>query len=119
MNLVISKTFGGLSKPYYIRHFLFGLIFPAIFYFMFSEAKNGVPIQIILLCVVNSLLYPYSRFVYEKITSFILGDNVFFVNAILMLIMKYFAMAICWSAAILIAPFGLAYLYFYHSASEH
>lgn len=30
MHPVISKTFGGLSRASYFRHFIFGLIFPSI-----------------------------------------------------------------------------------------
>ena len=35
----------------------------------------------------------------------------FFVNAIMMQAVKLFALAMCWSMAIFIAPVGLAYLY--------
>jgi hypothetical protein len=68
--------------------------------------------------VLNTLLYPYSRFVYESIMRFILGDNILVSGLGLMMIVKYLTMGICWAAAILIAPFGLAYLYFYHSKSS-
>ncbi|MGF1806121.1 hypothetical protein L4C31_12810 [Aliivibrio sifiae] len=79
MNTIIQKTLGGLSKQYYIRQFLFGLIFPAIFFFIFSqEGENGMPMNLIFLCIVNSLLYPYSRFVYESVVDYILGDTVLF-----------------------------------------
>ena len=44
-----------------------------------------------------------------------MGGNVFFVNAILMLMVKGFTMAMCWSFAIFIAPVGLAYLYWHNS----
>jgi len=37
MNTIIQRTFGGLSKQYYVRQFLFGLIFPAVFFFIFSQ----------------------------------------------------------------------------------
>ena len=71
-----------------------------------------------LILIVNTLLYPYSRFVYEGIVRFIMGDNVFYVNAFLMLFVKYITMGLCFSFAIVIAPIGLAYLYFYHSKQE-
>ncbi|MGF1803792.1 hypothetical protein L4C31_00885 [Aliivibrio sifiae] len=116
MNTIIQKTLGGLSKQYYIRQFLFGLIFPAIFFFIFSqEGLNGMPMNLIFLCIVNSLLYPYSRFVYESVVGYILGDTVLFGNVFLMVAMKYITMGICWSAAIFVAPIGLVYLYFYHT----
>jgi hypothetical protein len=47
-----------------------------------------------------------------KPVDFILGRNVFFVNAIMMLIVKWMTMTFCWGFAIFVAPIGLAYLYF-------
>jgi hypothetical protein len=69
----------------------------------------------LLMLVLNTLLYPYSRFVYESVMDFIIGRNVFFVNAILMLAVKLMTMLLCWSLAIFVAPIGLAYLYYHHS----
>ncbi len=82
--------------------------------------QNNKPIEIaaIAFVVINTLLYPYSRFVYESIMDFIMGDNVFFLNAILILVVKFISMALCWGFAVFIAPVGLAYLYYYHSKEE-
>jgi hypothetical protein len=116
MHPVLRKTFGGLSAQYYIRNFLFGLIFPVLIYTALTQSKTGgFALGTLLFCVVSSLLYPYARFVYESIMGYIFGNNVFFVNAIMMLTVKLFTMAMCWSMAIFIAPVGLAYLYFHHS----
>lgn len=65
-----------------------------------------------LFTVLNTLLYPYSRFVYEKILGFIIGDNVFYGNAIIVLLFKLFTMWLCWFFAFVVAPAGLIYLYF-------
>lgn len=119
----LSKTLGGLSKTYYTRQFLFGLIF---FIFIVAISYNGYNhTGKISILVTNSipgliclLLYPYSRFVYESIIEYILGDNVFFINAPLMLVTKLITMAICFIFSIFIAPIGLIYLYFYHSKQE-
>jgi hypothetical protein len=115
MHPVIAKTFGGLSRQYYFRQFFFGLLFPAMMFFMLSQGTHSIQISMVIFFAINTLLYPYSRFVYESVVGFIMGENVFFVNAIFMLFAKAITMAICWSAAILIAPIGLAYLYYHHS----
>ncbi len=117
MKQVIAKTLGGLTKQYYIRQFIFGLIFPAIFFFNTSQGTHqaSIPLATIALFIVNTLLYPYSRFVYESIMDFILGDTVFWTNALILLAAKFITMIFCWAFAIFIAPIGLAYLYFYHS----
>ncbi|MNG09819.1 hypothetical protein D3C84_932550 [compost metagenome] len=43
-----------------------------------------------------------------------MGDNLFFVNALVMLMVKLFTMFLCWAFAIFVAPVGLLYLYFHH-----
>ncbi|HWV04073.1 hypothetical protein FUT88_14355 [Ralstonia sp. TCR112] len=114
MQSIFAKTFGGLSRPYYFRHFLFGLLFPAFFFFV-SHAGKPIPFPVVLFFIANTFLYPYARFVYEGVMSFILGNNIFFVNAIVMLFAKFTTMLICWAFAVFIAPIGLVYLYFRHS----
>lgn len=111
MHPALQKTFGGLSAPYYSRHLFFGLVFAAIF-LLSIRSLPGAKSLAVLLCVVNTLLYPYARFVYEGVVGFILGNNVFFVSAVPMLLVKAMTMFICWMLAICIAPIGLAYLYF-------
>ncbi|MFT5758514.1 MAG: hypothetical protein ACI9LM_003256 [Alteromonadaceae bacterium] len=115
MNQILSKTFGGLSKEYYFRQFFFALLFPVFFYFVATSSSKEMttPYIIVAMFSVNTLLYPYSRFVYEKVVGFVLGENTFFVNALLMLVVKAFTMTICWTMALFIAPVGLVYLYFY------
>lgn len=115
MHPVIAKTFGGLSPQYYFRHFIFGLIFPAIFLYASIRGGGGIPIGVAIFFAVNTFLYPYSRFVYESIMGFLLGDNVFFINALVMLFVKLLTMALCWTFAIFVSPIGLLYLYYYHS----
>ena len=113
MNQILSRTFGGLTKEYYFRQFLFGLLFPLFFYFVATSSpeQKDTSITLILLFLINTLLYPYSRFVYEKIIGFILGENRFFVNGLIMIFVKVFTMSLCWIFAIFVAPIGLIYLY--------
>lgn len=118
MHPVLTKTFGGLSGSYYFRHFIFGLLIPLFLYSMTSQGGQQLHLLVVLMMAVNTLLYPYSRFVYESVVGFIMGENVFFVDAILLLGMKVVTMLFCWLGAILIAPVGLAYLYFHHSRPQ-
>jgi hypothetical protein len=116
MNVIVS-IFGGLSREYYIRNFLFGLIFPAILIFMFLNAPvyHQKVYLIGIYALLSTLLYPYSRFVYEGIIDYIVGENRFFVNGLLYIGVKLFTMYLCWIMAIFIAPIGLIYLYFQKS----
>lgn len=123
MHSVIAKTFGGLTLQYYIRSFLFGLIFPVLIFFMATARDtpatgSSVSIGEYFFFSVTTLLYPYSRFVYESVIDYITGDNVFIVNAFAMLTVKFFTMLLCWLLAIFIAPVGLLYLFIRHSRDE-
>jgi hypothetical protein len=118
MHPVFAKTFGGLSPRYYFRQFAFGLLVPAFVYLMQSKSAHAMSIGMVVMLLVNTLLYPYSRFVYERVVGFVMGENVFFVNAFLMLVTKAITMALCWTFAVFIAPLGLSYLYFHHSNAE-
>ncbi len=73
----IDKTVGGFSPAYYIRHFLFGLIIPAVLIYAHRHAggKGIDPKEYGFF--VNTLLYPYARFLYEKITGYVVGNHIF------------------------------------------
>ena len=120
MYSVFSKTFGGLNPQYYFRQLAFGLIFPLMPFLVdhlvgHKGTQSPLPVGMIIFMMVNSILYPYSRYVYESIINFIMGENIFFGNALVVLFCKMITMMLCWVFAIVIAPFGLAYLYYYHS----
>lgn len=119
MHPVIQKTFGGLAPSYYFRHLFFGAIFPAIFMAMSMRRPGHAPMGLYALLAVNTLLYPYARFVYEGIVGFIMGNNIFVVPVFLMLFVKLMSMALCWGAAVFIAPIGLLYLYFRHGRAAN
>lgn len=119
MHPVLQKTFGGLTKQYYFRQLFFGMLLGVMAVSMFSRGQGPTPYGLWLFSLLSTLLYPYSRFVYESIAGFILGDNLFVVSAPLMLMVKFFTMLICWSGAIFIAPLGLAYLYFKSTQHEN
>lgn len=120
MHPILRKTLGGLSAAYYGRQFVFGLAISALILFIQTRDLQAHPLEwgLVALLVINTVLYPYARFVYESIVGFIMGNNIFWVNALFMLFVKLITMAICWSFAIFIAPVGLAYLYYYHTKAE-
>lgn len=112
---LLAKTFGGLSAAYYFRQFVFGLCLAGFFVFVASRSPHAMPLEMAVFLVVSTLLYPYARFVYEGVFNFLLGENRFYVNAVLMLFVKLITMLVCWTFAIFIAPVGLIYLYVHHS----
>jgi hypothetical protein len=117
MKEIFAKTFGGLTKQYLARQLFFGVAMAALFITTMQNRPGGVGGGGMLMFVVNAALYPYSRFVYESIVNFIIGENFFLLPAIPMMIAKCFTMLACYALALFIAPLGLAYLYFRHSRS--
>lgn len=121
MRNFLTKTFGGLSPSYYIRNFIFALL-PAAFVvfleFSISDSEHQ-PLRygMIAMAVISTLLYPYSRFVYESAVDFVVGRNLFAVNAVIFLLLKLVTILMCWFLAVFIAPIGLIYLYFRHRKS--
>ena len=118
MSSFFRKSFGGLSAEYYFRQFFFGFLLLLLFYYSYHDNPHPLPLKAHLLIVASTLLYPYSRFVYEGIVGFVLGDNFFFVNAWLMLMVKFVTMFCCWLFALFIAPVGLLYLFVRNSRRD-
>lgn len=117
MHSFFLKTFGGLTASYYVRQFVFGSLFAILILLVGANSPTGLMGKpgLVVMSVICTLLYPYSRFVYESVVGYVMGNNVFFVNAVLMLMVKSFTMIMCWSFAVFIAPVGLAYLYWHNS----
>ena len=112
MYAMIRRSFGGLTADYYIRHLILGAMVPVLLFVTSGPRAVSMPASLYLAVVVNTLLYPYARFVYERVIGFVMGRNVFIVNAILALVVKAVTMAFCWSVAIVLGPIGLLWLYF-------
>lgn len=122
MKEIFSKTFGGLTPSYYFRNLFFGVIIFVVVISIFSNSNDKnmtLGIGNLIFLILSTLLYPYSRFVYESIANFIMGNNTFLVNISFMMIVKFITIIVCWMMAIFIAPIGLAYLYYHHSKNEN
>ena len=112
------KTFGGFRAAYYFRHLFFGFIFLVVMYLKDRGSQYPFDIGTWTLAVITTLLYPYSRFVYESVVNFLWGHNETYIDAGIFLFLKLLTMTLCWFLAIGIAPIGLTYLYFHHSRQE-
>lgn len=109
---VLERTFGGLSRKYYTRQFLFGLVIFAFLARALIMHPSHVPFWIVCLLIANTLLYPYARFGWECVVGFLFGRTVLAVPLLVLLVVKACTMALCWGYALFIAPVSLIYLYF-------
>lgn len=124
---VLRKTVGGLSREYYWRHFLIALAFivlpilAALYIYDMKELQFSYDprmIFITVLVVLMLLIYPYSRFVYDSLAGFIMGDSVYLINPLLLFFWRFFVFIICMQFSFVLAPVGMIYLYFYHTKQE-
>ena len=102
MKKTIINVFKGLTPQYYFRQLFFGALIFGLFIFLFTQTESqhhNNSYGLLIIGIINTILYPYSRFAYERVVGFIMRDNVFFVNAIF------------------IAPIGLLFIYFYQKKS--
>lgn len=116
MHPVLAKTFGGLSPACYVRHALFGLLFPGLLYM--ASGSRTFPPAVWAFALACSVLYPYARFAYEGVVGYVVGRNAFFGSATVLLLTKFATMGCCWLFAPVIAPLGLAWLYWRHRDAD-
>ncbi len=105
---IIKRFFSLMPLPTLLRHLFFGALMGLFFYQIAHPKFEEIPL--LLYVLINTILYPYSRYVYESAVDFITGNNQFIVNAVLMLFTKLITISFCWCAAILIAPIGILIL---------
>ena len=116
MNGLLKKIFFGIPQKYFLRQLMFSITFFILFVIILSYSKSNTTTigyyEMIIFYSINTILYPYSRFLYESITSFILGDNIVAFNFFIMMIIKILSIIICWQCAIIFTPLSLIYIYF-------
>ncbi|WP_319380055.1 hypothetical protein [Thiomicrorhabdus sp.] len=115
MHEVIQKSFGGLTTKFYIQHFIWGLLFGVLFILSTSKGEL-IPI---LLGVLNTLLYPYSRFGLESGLNKLFGGDGdgALMDVKFIFLEKFVAILVSWFFALIIAPFSLAYIYHLNNKS--
>jgi hypothetical protein len=118
MHPVLRKTIGGLSQAYFLRQLFFSLLMAALVCSLASSSSTSPPLRLGFFIIVNTVLYPYARYVYESFAGCIAGRKPVFSSAALALAVTILTMALCWAGALVIAPIGMAYLYFRHSKAE-
>ena len=106
-------VFKGLTSEYFLRQLFFGALIAGLLIYMDFQGRGEVNYGLIAMAVINTILYPYSRFAYESIIEFLLGNNMFIHNILVFFIWKFFTMTLCWGLAVFIAPIGLLFIYIY------
>jgi len=105
MKTILAKTFGGLDKAYYFRQLFFGALLPIFIIFISSQSSTAkpMPVSAMFYFGLNTLLYPYSKFVWDSVKDFLMGNTV---------------ITLAIPMAIFVAPIGLIWLWWHHSKAE-
>ena len=106
-----KNIFRSLDRSWLIRHYIFGFVWFAVLFYLSFNIRGFFPFAFSFF-LLNFLLYPFAMFVYESLVDLIMGDNIFLIPILLMLIWKIVRFFFVWFLAIPIGVIGLAYLFF-------
>ena len=109
---MLSRIMNGVERSYIIRAWIIGAVFLAIMLFFAFNSKNGFPYGFIIYSIVCTVLFPFSKLVWDELKNLIMGNNVVFMNALFLFLMKYFINAFLWALAPFIAIIGIGYIWF-------
>lgn len=92
----------GLTRAEYFRHLFFSCL--VLLLVVLASSSAHFDFVVIILLVICTVLYPFSRFIYEQVVGFLWGENLLIFNLILFIPAKIFTMLLCWFLAIFISP---------------
>ena len=114
MSLIDVKTVLGLPPRFVATHWFFGVIIAVLSVNLVTQGPEDIDASLILLAAMNTLVYPYARFLYSWVAKVLLGDRkmVFYGRWILLRFVYGFAVAVMlWSLSVLLAPIGMLVRY--------
>lgn len=109
---MVSRILNGVDRKYLIRAWLIGLVFFVLIASMSIQTKNGAQYGMIIYSAVCTLLFPFSKLVWDEIKNLVIGQNVFYMNALMLIFLKIFINALLWSLAPFVALLGIGYIWY-------
>ncbi len=114
VSLFEVNTVLGLPPRFVATHWFFGVMIAVLSVNLVTEGPEDIDAALILLATMNTLVYPYARFLYSWVAMFFLNDRkmVFHGRWILLRFVYVFAVAVMlWSLSVLLAPIGMLVRY--------
>lgn len=118
---IVRRTVRSLSPRYAIRSYVIAFALFAFFVWMRAQPDPNVPgatggleaadYGTLAVLFVGSLLFPFTKLVWDELRDLALGENFVLINAVVMLIAKIFINFMLWFLSIFVAPLGLLYLW--------
>jgi hypothetical protein len=107
----IKLAIFSLPTEYYLRQLFFSVLLSGSAYYIATFNEGPLNTGLMIYICITTLIYPYSRYLYESVISFIMGNNSFYIDISDYLFYKLLTMCLCWSLAIFIAPISLLFLF--------
>ena len=112
----IKRIFGSVQPGYLIRAYVLSAAFMAFMTWMMLSLDGAKPMHdraaTLAVFGVGALLFPFSKLVWDEIKRVMMGETVFFMNAIVLMVLKVLVNFFLWGFSIFIAPVGILYLWF-------
>ena len=111
MKNFIKVVFKNINTSYLIKHYFFsGLLYGGILFFTGRKLLNNMGALILL--TISFLLYPFAMFVYDSVLDTLQGKHILIsVNSFILVTWVGARTFLIFCLSILIAPFGILYLY--------
>lgn len=109
---MLRRILSGVERSYLIRSWIIGICFLALMLFAASQGKNAIPITAIFYFIVSTILFPFSKLVWDELKLLMMGNNIIFMNILILYPLKLFINALLWGFAPFVAILGIGYIWF-------
>lgn len=105
----IKSVFRELEPAYVIKNYITSAIIVLITLFSIDFTDFAIMIAFLLI-LISALLFPFSAFVWDSITSIMMGNSIIYMPLPILVIWKGTKIIMLFYFAIFIAPLGIIYL---------
>ncbi len=109
---ILRRIFGSVDRAYLIRAYIISFAIFAFYAAIFSRGTQPMQPSAWVFLIVNTILFPFSKLVWDEAMSLLLGRNMFILPAIFLMLAKVIINVALWAGAILIAPIGILWLWY-------
>jgi hypothetical protein len=113
-SLMSHKIVLGLPPRFIARHYFFGVIIAMLFLSSVHDSREGIDGFSVVLAAINTLVYPYARYLYSWLLNLVVGDNRFKFSGKWFLVWVGYVMVVAiviWSFSLILASMGMMVLY--------
>ena len=110
----LKSILGSLTPAFLLRSYLISAAMFALILWMMIFSSEELPKGAawgIMLYTANFVLFPFSKLVWEELKTLVLGENVVYLNLVIMVALKCMITSMLWIFSVFIGPFGIIYLW--------